>query len=89
MNTKELLDALRRAPMTAQQITEAYAILGDRRSQSNRQLMNAFNFGDRVTFNGRGRRIEGRVQKSNIKTVSVLSNEGVTWRVPPSMLQRA
>lgn len=87
MSAINALSQLRTVPMTAAQISEGFEILRMRHDETQRRLTRSFGFGDRVTFAARGRRYNGTVQKSNIKTVSVRTDEGMTWRVSPSALQ--
>ncbi len=51
--------------------------------------MNTFDYGDRVTFIGRGIRYSGVVQKFNRKTVTVRTDGGMIWRVSPALLSPA
>ncbi len=50
--------------------------------------MAKFTKGDRVGFPGpEGRMLEGTVIRLNKKTVSIRTDDGYRWNVPPSMLR--
>ena len=54
------------------------------------EAMLTFSVGERVEFSGKmGETVSGIISKYNRKTVSVISDEGVTWRVSPQLLQRS
>jgi len=55
----------------------------------NATKMNTFDYGDRVTFIGRGIRYSGVVQKFNRKSVTVRTDGGMIWRVSPALLSPA
>lgn len=48
-----------------------------------------FRSGDRVTFFAKGRNHSGVVQRVNQKTVTLVTDKMVTWRVSPTLLKKA
>lgn len=51
-------------------------------------LMASFTKGDRVNFpTADGRTIEGVVQKLNKKTITIITDDGRQWNVPPILLK--
>ena len=49
-----------------------------------------FKIGDRVSFQGEGRRgVIGILTRYNRKTVTVISDDGQRWNVSPTLLRRA
>ena len=48
--------------------------------------MMAFNLGSRVSFETEAGRHLGRLVKYNRKTVTVITDEGRRWRIPPHLL---
>jgi hypothetical protein len=51
-------------------------------------LMTRFTRGDRVRFDTNdGRSIEGRVERLNTKTITVLADGGQRWKVSPGFLR--
>jgi hypothetical protein len=55
-----------------------------------RETMAEFSIGDRVTFQPeRGREVSGVVVRLNRKSVTVVTSDGVHWRVAPAFLTKA
>ncbi len=48
--------------------------------------MMAFNLGEKVSFEAADGRRFGRLAKYNRKTVTVITDEGQQWRIPPHLL---
>lgn len=91
MNTATtILDALkdRKIGMIEKDIREAWDILKVRFDELRRAATYSFSIGDNVTFQNRGIRYEGVVEKLNQKTVSVRISSGGTWRVTSSVLTK-
>jgi hypothetical protein len=67
-------------------IVERIRLLRQGRCQ---ERMAGFNVGDRVSFQPeRGLPVEGTVIRLNSKSVTVVSTDGVHWRVSPGLLER-
>jgi len=70
-----------------QRIVERIRLLRQGRCQTR---IAEFKVGDRVSFQPeRGRQVVGTVVRLNTKSVTVVSTEGVQWRVAPVFLERA
>ena len=54
------------------------------------QAKSQFYRGQKVTFRGKyGETITGSIERMNAKTIGVLAESGVHWRVSPSLLRAA
>jgi len=53
------------------------------------EKMQSFYFGDKVCFeNNDGRTIFGKIEKFNKKSVSIIDEQGLDWRVSPQLLRK-
>ena len=69
------------------QIVERIKFLQSMRVQAN---MMEFSIGEEVSFSpSRNVIIHGKIAKYNKKTVTVLTDDGEKWNVPPSLLTKA
>jgi len=55
--------------------------------QAHRDMM-AFNIGSRVSFDSKRGRQLGTLTKFNQKTVTVVTDDGRRWRIPPHLLSK-
>lgn len=69
-------------------ISECYDVLKHHRASLDRKAKNAFSVGDLVTFNYKGKTIEGHIDKINRTRVIVAPlNGGRKWNCYPSSLK--
>lgn len=93
MNTAaEILTALRSGSisMNGDEINVAWGLLKERHNRLQRKKVNSFMPGDRVSWvsSRNGLTVMGRVRKTNQKTVSVMADTGVEWRVGAELLKK-
>jgi len=79
LSEAELLDLNRRIVARLRQVREEEA----------HEAMQAFHVGDRVSFQSGNRRVTGVLTRYNRKTVTVVNDGGLHWRVAPTLLQKA
>lgn len=67
-----------------------YKIANDQQRLFQARTKAAFKLGDRVSFRGRrGEVVTGFISKKNPKTIIVIADSGVQWKVTPSLLKKA
>lgn len=78
LSEDELLDLNRRIVTRLRHLREVQA----------HEAMQAFRIGDRVSFQTGPERITGVISRYNRRTVTVVTDGGLHWKVAPSLLQR-
>ena len=77
---------IRNADMT--EISELADLIRTRKETLGKQKMQELKVGDKVTFNNKGKIINGTIRKKNIKRVVVDTPNG-GWNVPVNVLEPA
>lgn len=83
LGTKEFLD------LTPQQYRQLVGELNQQMKLKKVLAVGKFRQGDTVKFQGkRGEHVRGVVTRGNKTTITVVADNGLTWRVSPALLQK-
>ena len=87
MNANEIVSAIVNGNLNREELNMVIRAVNLRNRSLTAQAKFSFRPGQRVWFRDRmNRRVEGVVVKLLQKNVSVLADNGVTWRVSPNLL---
>jgi len=89
MKAKTIAKHIAESDLTKDEIDELWSLLRQKSSMLSQKKAMLFGTGDFVKFTGRGRLVIGMVIKRNRRTISVLSRDGVNWKVSPELLETA
>lgn len=78
--------------LTEEELRVANRLIGERQrffwQKRNVKALERFFLNDRVYFDHKGQRICGTIVKINQRTVSIDTDDGVDWKVSPTLLRR-
>jgi len=91
MNTSQIVNTIldRTNSMTTDDLTQINAAIKERWNSLQYQTAKLFKVNDRVMFYSAKKQmhVRGTVQKINAKTVQVKAENGMNWKVAPSLLE--
>lgn len=89
MTALQIVEALRDSELTSTELREINSVLCATFKRLAAKSVNKFRVGEEVSFMSKRGHVVGTVYKINRKTVSVLANTGLIWRVSGNLLRKA